>query len=163
MKIKLSTLNIMSILLVAAIMAMIFAFSAQNGVVSSQSSAGITDKITHGIVPSIESKPQDAKIKIYDMIGMIIRKFAHFAEFFALGASITFMFATFKCKNKAMRIYPVLIGALYAASDEFHQYFVPGRAAKITDVLIDTAGVIVGCAMVNIIYHLILQKRELSC
>ena len=29
---------------------------------------------------------------------------------------------------------------LYAASDEFHQSFVPGRTALCSDVLIDTAG-----------------------
>lgn len=28
----------------------------------------------------------------------------------------------------------------YAASDEFHQVFVPGRTAMVTDVLIDTTG-----------------------
>jgi VanZ family protein len=30
--------------------------------------------------------------------------------------------------------------ACYAALDEFHQSFVPGRTAAISDVLIDTAG-----------------------
>ena len=34
----------------------------------------------------------------------------------------------------------LLIVALYAASDEFHQMFVPERTAHVTDVLIDTAG-----------------------
>ena len=29
---------------------------------------------------------------------------------------------------------------LYAATDEFHQLFVPTRTARVTDVLIDTAG-----------------------
>jgi VanZ family protein len=29
---------------------------------------------------------------------------------------------------------------LYAATDEFHQLFVPSREAAVTDVLIDTAG-----------------------
>jgi VanZ family protein len=29
---------------------------------------------------------------------------------------------------------------LYAASDEFHQLFVPTRTAHVTDVFIDTAG-----------------------
>ena len=29
---------------------------------------------------------------------------------------------------------------LYAAGDEFHQYFVPGRAAQLSDVAIDAMG-----------------------
>jgi VanZ family protein len=36
------------------------------------------------------------------------------------------------------------IVALYAASDEFHQSFVPTREARFGDVLIDTAGAAVG-------------------
>lgn len=34
----------------------------------------------------------------------------------------------------------LLFVALYAASDEFHQIFVPTRTAHVTDVFIDTAG-----------------------
>lgn len=154
---------ILSVILVITIMAMIFAFSAQDGATSGQSSAGITDKITQSIVPSIESKPQDVKIKIYDIIGMIIRKIAHLAEFFALGASLTFMLRTFNMRGKRLFIYPISIGAIYAASDELHQYFVPGRAARITDVLIDIIGVFMGCVAVNIIYHLLLRKRAKQC
>ncbi|MBQ2251230.1 MAG: VanZ family protein, partial [Lachnospiraceae bacterium] len=33
--------------------------------------------------------------------------------------------------------------ALYAATDEIHQLFVPGRAGRVTDVLIDCIGVAV--------------------
>ena len=33
---------------------------------------------------------------------------------------------------------------LYAASDEFHQVFVPTRTAHVTDVLIDTSGGAIG-------------------
>ncbi|MFR4340603.1 MAG: VanZ family protein [Gemmiger formicilis] len=29
---------------------------------------------------------------------------------------------------------------LYAAGDEFHQYFVPGRAAQLSDVAVDAMG-----------------------
>jgi len=37
-------------------------------------------------------------------------------------------------------LWPWVIAVLYAASDEFHQWFVPGRAARIVDVLIDSVG-----------------------
>jgi VanZ family protein len=33
---------------------------------------------------------------------------------------------------------------LYAASDEVHQIFIPGRGAQVKDVLIDSAGAFVG-------------------
>jgi VanZ family protein len=38
-------------------------------------------------------------------------------------------------------------GIIYAASDEFHQSFVAGRTATVTDVLIDAVGVALGCAI----------------
>ncbi|MEM3043787.1 MAG: VanZ family protein, partial [Thermoplasmata archaeon] len=37
---------------------------------------------------------------------------------------------------------------LYAISDEVHQYFVPMREASVIDVLIDTAGGLIGVAAV---------------
>jgi VanZ family protein len=36
---------------------------------------------------------------------------------------------------------------LYAASDEFHQIFVPGRTALFSDVIVDTSGGVIGLAL----------------
>ena len=49
------------------------------------------------------------------------------------------------------------IGILYAMSDEFHQSFSPGRSPKVTDVYIDTLGVIVGALLV-IFIRMVYQK-----
>lgn len=38
----------------------------------------------------------------------------------------------------------LIIGIIYATSDEIHQAFVPGRGPMFTDVLIDSMGVTVG-------------------
>lgn len=40
--------------------------------------------------------------------------------------------------------YALTAGILYAASDELHQYFVPGRACQLRDVVIDGLGVLIG-------------------
>jgi len=40
----------------------------------------------------------------------------------------------------------VLLAALYAASDEVHQRFTPGRTPAVGDVLIDAMGAAVGAA-----------------
>lgn len=40
----------------------------------------------------------------------------------------------------------VALGALYAASDEWHQSFVPGRSADPADWLADVIGLVVGIA-----------------
>lgn len=47
-----------------------------------------------------------------------------------------------------------LLATAYAASDEFHQIFVPGRTPKVTDVMLDSAGVLLGLGIM-----LLRQKR----
>ncbi len=42
--------------------------------------------------------------------------------------------------NKKAFFITISICFLYALSDEIHQFFVPGRACRILDVLIDTLG-----------------------
>lgn len=42
------------------------------------------------------------------------------------------------------RAFAVCVAALYGLSDEFHQYFVPGRGADGFDVLADAIGALIG-------------------
>ena len=41
-------------------------------------------------------------------------------------------------------IFAFIFGTLYGISDEFHQYFVPGRTADPLDALADCFGIMVG-------------------
>jgi VanZ family protein len=41
-------------------------------------------------------------------------------------------------------LFAVLIASLYGVSDEFHQFFVPGRVASVYDVFADFVGSILG-------------------
>ncbi len=43
--------------------------------------------------------------------------------------------------------------AVFAALDEWHQYYVPGRYASPVDVLIDTAGSLLGAAAFTLLYR----------
>ena len=67
---------------------------------------------------------------------LILRKIAHTAEYAVLGALL--MRAT------ARPWLAWALGVLYAVSDEFHQWFVPGRTAAATDCLIDMSGAAAG-------------------
>jgi VanZ family protein len=42
-----------------------------------------------------------------------------------------------------------LIAYLYSFSDEFHQYFVPGRTARLRDTFFDLAGIIIGFLIIK--------------
>ena len=51
-------------------------------------------------------------------------------------------------------------GILYAASDEFHQLFVPGRSGQITDVLIDSGGLLAGILLVVLIKSFYIKQSR---
>lgn len=78
----------------------------------------------------------------YNTFITVIRKLAHFTEFAILSLLFTYVY-----KNKGFKRYYLLSlihCVLTALIDEFIQIFVPGRAGLITDVLIDSSGVIFG-------------------
>ena len=57
-----------------------------------------------------------------------------------------------KNNNRKMFLITILICFLYALSDEIHQSFVPGRACRALDVLIDTSGSAFFCLVYFIAY-----------
>ncbi|MBE3570839.1 MAG: VanZ family protein [Bacillales bacterium] len=66
----------------------------------------------------------------------IIRKFAHLSAF----GFLAFLVWKAMFPNKFSYIGAWCFTVLYAASDEWHQSFRPGRTALFSDVLIDAAG-----------------------
>ena len=85
----------------------------------------------------------------------IVRKFAHFSEFALLCFLFNFSFYYTYSKNKLL--LSLGLTSLYAATDEFHQRFVEGRACQLTDWAIDTAGAIAGL-LAFLILTLIIKK-----
>lgn len=100
---------------------------------------------------NVSSNQSDLVLKIFSFIGIelndyfgevatfIVRKTAHFSEYFILYL-LSYNVFRYYVKNKKYSIYLILFVALYAISDEFHQAFIPGRGPAIRDVLIDTSG-----------------------
>ena len=71
----------------------------------------------------------------------LIRKTAHLTEY----AVLAYLAWSALRRSLAYPAVPALVlTAAYAASDEFHQSFVPSRGASVEDVLIDTAGATLG-------------------
>jgi VanZ family protein len=69
-------------------------------------------------------------------IDIVLSKGAHLTEYAVLGFLL--VWAT-RREGAAL-----LLGIAYAASDEVHQHFVPGRHGSALDVVIDTVGLAVG-------------------
>jgi VanZ family protein len=71
----------------------------------------------------------------------LIRKCPHFVEYFVLSLLVLRgIRAGRKEAHIGWALVAIGIVAGYAALDEFHQSFVPGREAAVLDVLLDTAG-----------------------
>lgn len=66
-----------------------------------------------------------------------VRKFAHMFEFFVLYLTLLFALHAHNLRGKIWLRTALLMTAAYACTDEFHQLFVPGRAGRLTDVMID--------------------------
>ena len=136
----------LSLLLVIAIMAMIFCFSAQTGAESGAMSGRITTWVLNLIVPGFGDFSPEKQETIRSTVSFVVRKLAHFSEYALLGFSLMLHIAQIE-KKIAVRLpwlWSWAAGTLYAASDEFHQGFVAGRGPSLRDVMIDSSGVIAG-------------------
>ena len=152
----------LTLLPVLAIMAVIFSFSAQKGETSSQTSGTYVQWIIEHIYPDFDTMDAAEQIRLKDTISHIVRKTAHFIEYGALG--FTLMLHVWTVKRRAGLRFPKLasqlIGTAYAASDELHQKLVSGREAALSDVLLDSAGVLFGILMMALLLFLLLKAAE---
>jgi VanZ family protein len=117
--------------LVVLWMAMIFYFSSKPAVVSDQES-----KL---LIQIFQFLGLDLNSFLGELANFAVRKAAHFTEYFIL-CLLWFNLLYGKYELRKAALYSVAAVFLYACTDEFHQMFVPGRAARFTDVLIDTSG-----------------------
>lgn len=78
----------------------------------------------------------------------IIRKLAHFT-LYVMGGILIYLFLYLLLPKWRCKIGIAFgIGILYAITDEIHQYFVPGRTALVSDVIIDSMGVLCGILLI---------------
>ena len=121
-------------------MALIFAFSNQKDVESSNVSDGFIDRTVVKIYKIFnENITKEKENEIIEKYTYPIRKLAHYTLYFILGI-LSFLVVKDYSINKKLIIYSLLICFLYACSDEFHQLFIIGRSARVLDVIIDTFG-----------------------
>lgn len=119
----------------------IFTFSIQSGSISSLQS-GVITKYVSSLLSSI-----NIQIELR-LLSLIVRKLAHFTEFFILGILVTQ--SSYILKRNDILYLIFLIPIL----DEFIQSFIPDRAMSIVDMGIDSLGISLGIGFIALIYFL---------
>lgn len=139
---------------------LIFNFSNQPASVSDKLSMGVTKVIFEKIsflVPNSE--------KQLSHLNNIVRKYAHFLIFLVLGMLVMAGLSSKKKSNRSTFrsvVTGILVCIFFAITDETHQLFVQGRGAQLQDMLIDTAGAMVGIGVYLIVERAIKNRQKVS-
>ena len=173
-------INIISIIIW---MAVIFTFSAMSGEESNQKSKEAI-KETVNTIKNLDSKEsgeseektttepnkevaenpknneEAPKERLVEKLNTPLRKGMHASEYCILSILILNCMQKYNIKKSKSIIIAIIISFIYACTDEFHQLFVIGRTSRFTDVLIDTAGAIIGCVFYIIILKIILNLKN---
>ncbi len=142
------------VLLAAFQLLIISMFSAQTGTMSGGLSRILVEKIKEILFSANDLKSGNGR----GLLVPIVRKTAHFYNFALLG----FLLATISRLTRScakMSVGFAAFGLFSAMLDELHQYFVPGRSAQISDVLIDFSGVLFGFCLLAIFWGICFKHR----
>lgn len=131
----------------------IFGFSAQDG----KKSGGLSNKVAGVIIDiadmvNIIDVNEDNREQYISRISFPVRKAAHMTEYAVLTAFVYIALLVDGVRFN-IRMCASGIGVFaFAASDEIHQLFIPGRCGLFTDVLVDMTGAVAAlliCILVN--------------
>lgn len=147
--------TILTILIILTI-CFIFSNSLESREVSSEKSNAVMEMVE----PLFEGVVGEGNVTNH-----LIRKTAHFVEFFTLGVLLTarFVLAFFseeqqRCSKWIAPITALGCGVLIAAMDETIQIF-SHRGAQVQDVLLDSTGVAVAVCLVYGVWMLLQRKK----
>lgn len=120
---------------------LIFFFSSQPGEDSSKLSGSLLHEILLALSRFFPGRTDaEPNLALLAELEFLLRKTAHVTEYTILYLTVLFGLSPRRLPRKKWALTAFLITVCYACTDEFHQYFVPDRSARITDVMIDSIG-----------------------
>jgi len=133
-----------------------FTFLMSTGAFSAANTSLMVEPILKFLFPSISPH-------MLHLVHGVIRKLAHLTEYFVLGL---LLFRAFKGDSTESHgwgwaLSSLIIVALFAASDEFHQTFVATRTPSIVDVGIDTIGGALALCISSLVHFHRRRKKAL--
>lgn len=124
---------------------MVLIFAGSTDLLSSQHTSRIIGPLLRWIYPNVS----DDTIRA---VQAVVRKSGHVTEYSVLALLL------WRARRKPVRndsrpwsrrdaVLAVVGAGIYAATDEFHQLFIPSRGASVWDVLLDSFGAAVGIVL----------------
>ncbi len=153
-------IGIISLVILLLLAGMTFGFSSQDGEASSGVSREVTEMVCEVTVKDFDEMPQASQNTIIDGLEHFIRKTAHFSIYLLMGLCAYCCAINLLSKLRHRAAAALIYCLLFAAADELHQCFVPGRTFKVTDILIDVCGALVGMIILRIIILIIDYIKE---
>lgn len=154
--------KLLSFLPTLLLLFLIFGFSAQDGETSGSLSFQISLFLVRLLDPLLPSAlSENVMIERAEFIHLFVRKAAHMTEYFLLALSLQLPLAFWLYRLpfwKARIFIGFSCTVFFAALDELHQIFVPGRSGNLTDVCIDSAGALIA-SLCLLIFHSVYQKK----
>lgn len=141
-------------------MILIFWFSSKPADESTDMSMNVGKAVACILVPGFDEWPEEQQAQVASKIDHPIRKLAHATEYAVLSMLLTGMWGSYGLQGRRQFMTSWVSTAIYASTDEIHQLFVPGRSGQVTDVLIDSAGALIGILMVWMIARLFQTKLK---
>ena len=142
-------------------MCVIFFFSAQAKEESSVVSEGFSYRIVSSTGLLFHLHIDEEQIReMARAIEYFVRKSAHMAEYAILAILFYVWIGRWQITRLRRSFAATVMAVIYAGSDEFHQLFVAGRAGTFSDVLIDSAGVALGLAVLLLAENVIELLRR---
>ena len=87
-----------------------------------------------GVIFGFSNQAINSQTAEFSWLDFIVKKTAHLSEYAIL------FWLTWRA-NKSLK-YSLIMGVLFALSDEWHQTFIPGREGTLRDVGFDTIGML---------------------
>lgn len=131
-------------------MVVIFLFSNQDSTISKRQSGTIVD-----FIESLGSSLGE------DVLTFLTRKAAHILVYLVLGVLVYNLVRTYGLSRRRTMLISICVALGYAAFDEIHQLFIPGRSGELRDVLIDTTAASIGVVGYALIDRVRLRKKQI--
>lgn len=155
-------LKTLSWLAVLLWMLAMYLLSAQPANISNYNSKGMVTRVVDTTVKLTKADiPEPEKRKLVDRINSAAREYMHGVVFLVLGLLTHNAVTQCGVRGKKAIAISLAICVICGITDEIHQLFVPGRAFQVGDLVIDSAGSIIGIAAMWFLYNRVQIKPKI--